>query len=65
MSDSRKGSGMGETHPESKRQEGEDKSQSRRRVNWWGIFGLLCGIGSAYLSLRIFFEAITLLGNGP
>lgn len=65
MSDSGRGSGMDETHPKSKEQEREDRSQRSRRVNWWGIFGLLCGVGSAYLSLRIFFEAIHLLGNGP
>jgi hypothetical protein len=64
MLDSAKGSGMDETHPKSTKQQHEGRSQSRQ-VNWWGIFGLLCGIGSAYLSLRIFFEAITLLGNGP
>jgi hypothetical protein len=65
MSDSGKGPDMDETNPKSSEQEREGRSQSRRQVNWWGIFGLLCGIGSAYLSLRIFFEAITLLGNGP
>ena len=65
MWDSGKGSGMGETDPKGREQEREDRSRSTRQVNWWGIFGLLCGIGSAYLSLRIFFEAITLLGNGP
>ena len=56
---------MDDTHQKSKEQEREDRSQGSRQVNWWGIFGLLCGIGSAYLSLRIFFEAITLLGSGP
>lgn len=45
--------------------EGGERKDSLRRVNWWGIFGLLCGVGSAYLSLRILFEALTLLGNGP
>lgn len=56
---------MDETHIKNKGQEREGRSQGRRTVNWWGLFGLLCGIGSAYLSLRIFFEAMTLLGNGP
>ncbi len=56
---------MDETHPKSKEQEREDRSQGNLRVNWWGIFGLLCGISLACLSLRIFFEATTLLGNGP
>jgi hypothetical protein len=65
MSDTGKDSGMDETHPKSNEQERGERSQGSRKVNWWGIFGLLCGIGSAYLSLRIFFEAITLLGNGP
>ena len=48
--------------------ESESKNVGPRlsqQVNWWGIFGLLCGIGSAYLSLRILFEAISLLGKGP
>jgi hypothetical protein len=56
---------MEERQPNNEEREREDRSQRIRRVNWWGIFGLLCGIGSAYLSLRIFFEAITLLGKGP
>ena len=56
MSDSGRGSGMDETHQRSKEQEREDRSQGSRQVNWWGIFGLLCGIGSAYLSLRILFR---------
>ena len=56
---------MEETDPKKRELEGEGSGQSSRQVNWWGIFGLLCGIGSAYLSLRIFFEAVTLLGNGP
>ena len=56
---------MEETDPKKREQEGEGTSRNSRQVNWWGIFGLLCGIGSAYLSLRIFFEAVTLLGNGP
>ena len=56
---------MEETDPKKREQEGEGASRNSRQVNWWGIFGLLCGIGSAYLSLRIFFEAVTLLGNGP
>jgi hypothetical protein len=56
---------MEEGHPKSEELERQDSNQSLRRVNWWGVFGLLCGIGSAYLSLRIFFEAITLLGKGP
>jgi len=65
MSDSGRGSGMDETHIKNKGQEREGRNQGKRTVNWWGLFGLLCGIGSAYLSLRIFFEAMTLLGNGP
>ncbi len=56
---------MDETHPKGAEQEQEERNPGARKVNWWGIFGLLCGIGSAYLSLRIFFEAITLLGKGP
>jgi hypothetical protein len=56
---------MDDTHQRSKEHKREDRSRGSRQVNWWGIFGLLCGIVSAYLSLRIFFEAITLLGNGP
>jgi hypothetical protein len=56
---------MDKAKPQSRENEREDKSPIPPRVNWWGIFGLLCGIGSAYLSLRIFFEAITLLGKGP
>jgi len=56
---------MDETHLKDVDQQREDRSQGSRKVNWWGIFGLLCGIGSAYLSLRVFLEAITLLGNGP
>ncbi len=56
---------MDETHPKSREQEHEVRSRGSRKVNWWGLFGLLCGIGSAYLSLRIFLEAIQLLGNGP
>mgnify|MGYP001075043289 CR=1 FL=1 len=56
---------MDETHPKNQDQEREDRSQGGRTVNWWGLFGLLCGIGSAYLSLRILFEAMALLGNGP
>ncbi len=55
--------GMEETHSENC--ERETKNRWHKQVNWWGIFGLLCGIGSAYLSLRIFLEAITLLGKGP
>ena len=54
---------MEETHSESR--EREIKNPWHKQVNWWGIFGLLCGIGSAYLSLRILFEAISLLGKGP
>ncbi len=65
MSDSGRDSGMDETHPKNEDQEREDRSRGSRKVNWWGLFGLLCGIGSAYLSLRIFFEAMALLGNGP
>ena len=56
---------MDGTHRAEREHERKQRNQSLRRVNWWGIFGLLCGIGSAYLSLRIFFEAITLLGKGP
>ena len=56
---------MEETHPKGEEQEREGRNPSTRQVNWWGFFGLLCGIGSAYLSLRIFFEAITLLSKGP
>ncbi len=56
---------MDQSHPASRGQELEGRNRGRRQVNWWGIFGLLCGIGSAYLSLRIFFEAIMLLGKGP
>ncbi len=56
---------MDETHPKNREQELEGRNRRHRQVNWWGIFGLLCGIGSAYLSLRIFIEAITLLGKGP
>ena len=56
---------MDKTHQKDLDPEREDRILSSRKVNWWGLFGLLCGIGSAYLSLRIFFEAITLLGNGP
>lgn len=55
--------GMEETHSESS--EREIKGRWHKQVNWWGIFGLVCGIGSAYLSLRILFEAISLLGKGP
>jgi hypothetical protein len=47
------------------KREPKEGDRSLRRVNWWGIFGLLCGIGSAYLSVRILFEAMTLLGMGP
>jgi hypothetical protein len=65
MSGSGRDADMDDTHPNRVEQEQEDRNQGTRRVNWWGIFGLLCGIGSAYLSLRIFFEAITLLGRGP
>lgn len=65
MSDSGRGSGMDDTHQKSEEHEREDRNQGSRQVNWWGIFGLLCGIGSAYLSLRIVFEAVTLLGSGP
>ena len=65
MSDSGKSADMDETHPKSGAQNREDRTEKARKVNWWGIFGLLCGIGSAYLSLRIFLEAITLLGKGP
>jgi hypothetical protein len=65
MPDAGRGSGMDETHPKGREEEPEDKTRTSQQVNWWGIFGLLCGIGSAYLSLRIFFEAISLLGNGP
>lgn len=63
MSSSGEGFGMEETHSE--REAGENKVRWHQQVNWWGIFGLLCGIGSAYLSLRILFEAVSLIGNGP
>ena len=53
---------MEETHSESR--EREHRPRWHEQVNWWGIFGLLCGIGSAYLSLRILFEAVSLLGKG-
>lgn len=56
------GLGMEETHSQSK--ECENRARWHQQVNWWGIFGLLCGIGSAYLSLRILFEAVSLLGTG-
>ena len=62
--DSGKGSGMDGTDQTQREHETKEGNQGLRRVNWWGIFGLLCGIGSAYLSVRIFFEAITLLGSG-
>ncbi len=62
MACSGEGPGMEETHSESR--ESENRPRWHEQVNWWGIFGLLCGIGSAYLSLRILFEAVSLLGKG-
>jgi hypothetical protein len=54
---------MEETRSEAREREG--KGSWHRQVNWWGIFGLLCGIGSGYLTLRILIEAIALLAKGP
>ena len=53
---------MRETHSQAR--ERENKNRRHQQVNWWGIFGLLCGIASAYLSIRILFEAVHLLGRG-
>ena len=57
---------MNDNLPETRKQNEEaEESRISQQVNWWGILGLLCVMASAYLSIRVITEILSLLGSSP